>query len=280
MKHVLCVMLLAALSLGAEDIVLADGSVLKDATVVRRDADAVLVRHSAGVQRLAAARLSPEAQKRLEMTPEHIAARRAAEAQVADARRRAKEEKQAERLAALEASGQHPRYLTGADVFALFGAVDTLSAREAEYLAAAWNRQEAVRLHLAADVERFDAQKASLRGEFDAERAACLAEYRDKAELRATISAQDSTINRQKDELRRLQKENAQLREQLATERRANDRRRENTTIVVDRPVYVPTCIPHPVRARHPRHPHRPHARPGACPGPRPASGAHVIPRS
>lgn len=288
MKRILSLLCLAVLNAAAEDFVLSDGSVLKDAAVVRTAIDSVLVRHSSGVQRLLFDRLSPELQARFGMTPELVSARRAELQAAADTAAREREAEQAARLAALQSSGNSPRYLTGAEVISLFAAVDTLSAREADYLAAEWNRREASRLNLPSDIRRWGADAAALKPAFDAERAAFLAEYCDKAQLRSTVSAQDATISRQKDEISALKKEIAILKEAEANLRRQNDRLRadsgSNTTVVVDRPVYVPTPVP--AVCPHPHRPSPPTMRPSRPPrpvihsnNPRPASSAHTLPR-
>ncbi len=284
MKRLISLILLCAGPLSAEDFVLSDGSVLKDATVVRSAWDSVLVRHSAGVQRLLYDRLSPELQARLGMTSELVAARRAELQQAAAAAESERRAAHEARLAALQASGNNPHYITGAEVFSLFAAVDTLSAREAEYLAAEWNRREAQRLNLPADVNRWGAEAAALRPGFDAERAAFLAEYRDKTQLRSRVSEQDNTISRQKEQIQKLREEVARLKEAEENLRRLNDRLRADAsggnTVVVERPVYVPTVCPHPHRPPHP-----PAVRPArprpviSSTTPRPAGEAHTIPR-
>ncbi len=270
MKRFIPLFLLMCSALFAEDFVLSDGSVLRDAAVVRSGVDSVLVRHSAGVQRLHYKRLSPELQQRLGMTPELVAARRAELQQAAAAAERKRQAEHDARVAALKASGNNPRYLTGAELFSLFAAVDTLSAREADYLAAEWNLREAQRLNLPADVSRWGAEAAARRPGFEAERAAFLAEYRDKAQLRAKVSELDSTISRQKEQLEKLRAQVATLKEAEANLRRLNDRLQADAarrgTVVVDRPVYVPTPVPtvcpHPHRPPHPpvSRPHRTHS--------------------
>lgn len=288
MKRIFLLFCIAALSAAAEDFVLSDGTVLKDAAVVRSAIDSVLIRHSTGVQRLLFDRLSPELQQRFGMTPEQVAARRAQLQQAADAAVRAREAEQAARLAVLQSSGNSPRYLTGADVISLYAAVDTLSAREAEYLAAVWNRREASRLNLPSDIHRWGREAAALKSAFEAERAAFLAEYRDRAQLRTTVSAQDATISRQKDELAALKKEVTRLKEAEENLRRLNEKLRadsgSNSTVVVNRPVYVPTPVPtvcpHPHRPPHPPAVRPPRPRPVIqSNNPRPASSAHTLPR-
>ena len=163
MPLILFAALAGSFSAVAADFVLSDGTVLKEASVVRRSVDSVLVRHSNGVQKLFFDRLSPELQKQLGMTPELVAERRAAAEQASAERRRQRAEAQVARLAALQASGQYPRYLSGADIFTLFSEAATLTAPTAEYLAALWNHREATRLNLPADAERYAADMATRR---------------------------------------------------------------------------------------------------------------------
>ncbi len=263
--------LVGAFSAAAADFVLSDGTVLKDASVVRSSVDSVLVRHSNGVQKLLFDRLSPELQQQLGMTPELVAERRAAAEQSAAERRRQRAEAQAARLAALQASGQHPRYLSGADIFALFSEAATLSAPTAEYLAALWNHREATRLNLPADAERYAADMATRRPSAE----------RELATLRAAHQARQEA-KELREQIARLQQQNAALQAQLANNRPTS------TTVVVDNPVYVPTptYVPVPVvRPGPPRPPHR-HGPPPRRPRPvihsdkpSPASSAHTIPR-
>lgn len=276
MKTPLIILSLAcALGAMAEDFVLSDGTVLQDARVVRSTTDSVLVRHSNGVQKLLFDRLSPELQQQLGMTPELVAERRAAAEQAAAERSKQRAEAQAARLAALQASGQHPRYLSGAEVFTLFGEAVTLSAPTAEYLAALWNHREAARQKLPVDADRYAADVARLRP----------AAERELSALRAAHQAQQE-VKELREQIAHLQQQNAALLAQLA------DNRPTSTTVVVDNPVYVPTPtyvpVPAPVvRPAPPRPPHRHEPpRPPRRPrpviqsnNPRPASSAHTIPR-
>lgn len=260
-----------ALSATADDFVLSDGSVLQDATVVRTSLDSVLVRHSNGVQQLLFDRLSPQLQQQLGMTPELVAERRAAAEQAAKKRRLEREAAQAARLAALQASGQHPRYLSGADMYSIYSSVESISPRTAEYLAALWNRREAARMGLVIDVERYAADAAGLRGVAESE----------LSNLRAAQQAQRE-VDKLRAQVAHLQQQNEALRKQLADARAGS--LATSTTVVVDNPVYVP--VPTPVgRPCPPPSPRRPvaaprHPRPVILSNnPRPASSAHTLPR-
>lgn len=273
MPLILFAALAGSFSAVAADFVLSDGTVLKEASVVRRSVDSVLVRHSNGVQKLFFDRLSPELQKQLGMTPELVAERRAAAEQASAERRRQRAEAQAARLAALQASGQYPRYLSGADIFTLFSEAATLTAPTAEYLAALWNHREATRLNLPADAERYAADMATRRPSAERELATLRAAHRARQEAKEL-----------REQIARLQQQNAALQAQLANNRPTS------TTVVVDNPVYVPTPtyvpVPAPVvRPGPPRPPHR-HGPPPRRPRPvihsdkpSPASSAHTIPR-
>lgn len=270
-KYAALLMCACSMSASADDFVLNDGSVLQDATVVRTSLDSVLVRHSNGVQQLLFDRLSPQLQQQLGMTPELVAERRAAAQQAADNRRRERDAAQAARMAALQASGQHPRYLSGADVYSIYSQANAISPRTAEYLAALWNRREAARMGLPVDAERYAADAAALRGAAEEELAA----------LRAAQQAQ-SEVEKLRTQVEHLQQQNEALRKQLADARAGSPA--TSTTVVVDNPVYVPVptpvgrpCPPPPPRrpVAAPRHP-RPviHSN-----NPRPASSAHTLPR-
>ncbi len=275
MPLIVLLSLAGALSAIAADFVLSDGTVLKDASVVRSTVDSVLVRHSTGVQSLLFDRLSPELQQQLGMTPELVAERRAAAEQAAAERRNQRAEAQAARMAALQVSGQHARYLSGAELFTLCGEAVTLTAPAAEYMAALWNHREASRLKLPADTERYAADVARLRP----------AAERELSVLRAACQAQQE-VKELREQIAHLQQQNAALQAQLTNNRPTS------TTVVVDNPVYVPTPtyvpVPAPVvRPAPPRPPHRHEPpRPPRRPrpviqsnNPRPASSAHTIPR-
>lgn len=271
MPLILFAALAGSFSAVAADFVLSDGTVLKEASVVRSSVDSVLVRHSNGVQKLFFDRLSPELQKQLGMTPELVAERRAAAEQASAERRRQRAEAQAARLAALQASGQHPRYLSGADIFTLFSEVATLSAPTAEYLAALWNHREATRLNLPADAERYAADMATRRPSAERELATLRAAHRARQEAKEL-----------REQVARLQQQNADLQAQLANNRPTS------TTVVVDNPVYVPTptYVPVPVVRPGPPRPPRRQGPPPRRPRPvihsdtpSPASSAHTIPR-
>jgi len=257
MKRVFSLLCLCASVCLAEDFVLADGTVLHDAVMLRQTDDSVQVRHSGGVQRFHYEKLSPELQERFRMTPEQVAARRAAAKEAAAARRREKEERQSAQRALLAESGLHARYLAGADVLQLFSPYGTLSARDAEYLAAEWNRREALRLDLPVEAERYAEEADSLKGSFEAGREAALKQERETAALRASVAELQGRINGLGAEIAGLRKENAALRTELGN-KPANTVSIVREPVYVPQPVYVPSIAPRPNPLAPPRPPMRP----------------------
>lgn len=300
-------LLLLPLCCQAEDFTLADGTVLKDAEVLRKGAEELQIRHAGGIEKFSYTELSAELQKRYELTPEAVEAHRKALSDAAAAKQREKEAAKAEqervlrenqeaRMAALEAAGKHARYICGADVIQLCSSMLTLEARAAEFLAAEWNRREALRLNLGVDTQRFTEEADSLKPDFERERQELATLRSELSDKRAKVQEQSATIKRKNDEIAALRAEIAKLNKELG---RA-ETRSTNTTVVVDNPVYVPTyvgptCVGH-VHKPRPRtcpppakpRPARPATRPQpirVSPGPRPASAArpassaHTLPR-
>ena len=291
---------LMALSCYAEDFTLADGTVLKDAKVLHRTDEVLQIFHSGGIEKFSYDELGEELQKRYEMTPEQVLARKTAAKQAADEDRKAKEaikaekervlqEEQQARIAALEASGKYARYINGAEVTQLCSALLTVDARTAEYLAAEWNHREALRLNWGVDAQRFASEVAALKDDFERRRKEFASMRTELDEKRAKVKEQAATIKRKNQEIAELQAKIASLNKELGraeAENVSND-----TTVVIDRPVYVPTygptCVGHtvippskPVRRHKPAHPARPKAKPiQVSPGPKPASSAHTLPR-
>lgn len=292
----------------ADDFTLADGTVLKDAEVLRKDGEVLQIRHAGGIEKYSYTELGEALQQRYDLTPAQVEARRAAAAEAAAEKQRAKEAAKAEkerelkeaqeaRQAALEAAGKHARYISGAEVIQLCSSMFTLEARAAEFLAAEWNRREALRLNLPIDTQRFSAEAASLKPDFEKERDELAAVRSELIDKRAEVQEQAATIKHKNAEIAALRAEVAKLNKELG---RAENKRSTTTTVVVDNPVYVPTyvgptCVGHVHRPRphaHPAHkprPARPAPRPKpvqVSPGPRPASAArpansaHTLPRS
>lgn len=293
----LCLLVLGA---RAEDFTLADGTVLKDAEVLRQSSEEVQIRHAGGIEKFSYTELSPELQQRFEMTPAQVDARKNAAREAAENKRIAREqakaereralkEAQAAREAALQAAGKYPRYVNGAEVIRLCSAFLTLDARVAEFLAAEWNRREALRMELPADAERFASDAAALRKDFEQDRAALAASKAEVEKLRTQTQAQRAELQRKDAEIAALRAQVAELNKELGRAEAQSDNS-SSGTVVIDRPVYVPTYVPSPVivpgcgRRGHPSHHTRPHrptpARPGGhIPPPRLANSAHTIPR-
>lgn len=283
----------------AEDFTLADGTVLKDAEVLRQDAESLQIRHAGGIERFYYTKLSPELQQKYELTPEQVEARRAAADAAAEEKRRAKreakearekalQEEQARREAALVAAGKYARYLRGADVIQLCSAYFTVDAAVAEFLAAEWNYREALRMNLPADAERFAAELETLKKSFEQELERLAAAQDELESLRSAVQSQQDALKRQADEIAELRAKVAQLNKELGRAEAENASR--DTTVVIDRPVYVPTYVPTPVllprRGGHhhgkPHSPRRSSPRPRpvqVSPGARPANSAHTLPR-
>lgn len=306
MKRI-CLILLLSLCCQAEDFTLADGTVLKEAEVLRKGEEELQIRHAGGIEKFSYTELSAELQKRFDLTPESVEARRKSAADAAAEKQREKEAAKAEkaralkeaqeaRLAALEAAGKHARYISGADVIQLCSSMVTLEARAAEFLAAEWNRREALRLNLGVDTQRFTAEADSLKEDFEQERKELSTLRSELSDKRAKVQEQSATIKRKNDEIAALRAEIAKLNKELGRAENAAT----NTTVVVDNPVYVPTyvgptCIGHVHRPRprtcpppHKPRPARPAPRPRpiqVSPGPRPAgaarpaNSAHTLPR-
>lgn len=291
--------ILLTLSCYAEDFTLADGSVLKDAKVLHRTDEELQIFHSGGIEKFSYKELGEELQKRYEMTPEQVRDRKAAAKKAADDARKARETQKAEkeralqaaqqeRAAALEAAGKYARYISGADVMQLCSALLTVEARTAEFLAAEWNRREALRLNLGMDAQRFSAEVASLRADFEQERKELAALRSELSDKRAEVKEQAATIKRKNQEIDALKAQVAALNKALGRAEAENIS--TDTTVVIDRPVYVPTgptCVGHtvihgPKTPRHPKpaHSSRPKPKPiQVSPGPKPADSAHTLPR-
>lgn len=298
MKRILPFILLA-LSGYAEDFTLADGTVLKEAKVLHRSDEELQIFHSGGIEKFSYKELGEELQKRYEMTPEQVLSRKdAAKKAVEDARKaretqkaekeRALQEEQHARAAALEASGKYARYYSGAEVMQLCSSLLTIEARAAEFLAAEWNRREALRLGLGLDAQRFSAEVASLRADFEQDRKELANLRSELSDKRAKVKEQAATIKRKNQEIEALQAQVAALNKALGRAQAENTS--TDTTVVIDRPVYVPvgpTCVGHTVLPghKHPRRhkpaaPHRHKPKPiQVSPGPKPAGSAHTLPR-
>lgn len=283
----------------AEDFTLADGTVLKDAEVLRQEGESLQIRHAGGIEKFDYTELGPELQEKYELTPQQVESRREAARSAAEekrqaalqakaARETAMQEAQTRREAALEASGKYARYLRGADVIQLCSAYLTMQATAAEYLAAEWNRREALRLALPADAERFAAEAESLKADLEKDRAVLAATHAELESLRTAVQAKDAELKRKNEELATLRAQVAQLNKELGRAESAATPR--STTVVVDRPVYVPTYVPAPAPPPRARVCPAPKPRPAVrrpatprpvkvSPGARPANSAHTLPR-
>lgn len=266
MKQLLTIgMALACLSAG-EELTLADGTALHDARVLRQDGESVTIAHASGVLRVTHEQLTPEQQQRFGLTPEAVAERQQQAANAAQAKALAREKKLAQQRAALAESGLSPRYLTGADVIALYSAWTTLTAPAAEYLAAEWNRREALRCGLTVEAARYKSDAAELLTHARQEQEA----VQKKQEQAAAL---ESALKDTREQLRRARATIKELQE------KTDRQQQERTTVIVSQPTYVPVYRPAPVilppvRRMPPPRP-QPPPRPMPPPAPKPLRPAH-----
>lgn len=233
--------LVAAALCRAEDFTLADGTVLHEARVVRKDGESATIAHTSGVQRITFDRLSPELQKRLELTPEDVRARREAARREGERRAEAKERKAARQRAALEMSGLSPRYMTGADVLALHSSWATLSAAAAEYLAAEWNRREALRCGLTVEALHYKEDAAVLSTKIERERAEMVQAQERIEALETRLRDSHSELQQTRQTVQKLEKKNQELLNELKKAQQSPN------TVVITEPHYVPLYRPQPI---------------------------------
>lgn len=214
MRWVAVLLCCCALPGWAEDMSLADGTVLHEVVVTGRGVDYLQVRHSSGACRVYYQNMTSELQGRFQMTPEDVEARQSEVKQQADERRKEKREANARRRELLKEAGLQPRYLTGSEVLQLLSPLDVVGSREAEYLAVEWNRREALRMGLDGEAERFAGDARVLRGAFEADRRSFLAQYRDTQKAREKVSALHAQLDAAEKQVKRLQDENAALRQE------------------------------------------------------------------
>lgn len=221
----------------AEEITLVTGETLHEARVLRQDGESVTLAHTAGVARVMYDRLTPELQQRFGLTPEAVQARRE-KAQAAEKERAiAREKKMAEQRAALAHSNLSPRYVTGVEVSVLYGSWGEVSAPVAEYLAAEWNRREAMRCGLTIEADRYRDDALKLLPRVQQEQA----EAKQKRENAAVLES-------------RLEETQEQLRQTRVTIRKleaeAKSPPAQTTTVIATaEPTYVPVPVyqPQPV---------------------------------
>lgn len=254
----------------ADELTLADGTVLHEAQVLRHDDESATIRHSTGVQRIPYQKLSRELQEQLGLTPEDVAARREKARQTEKKRADAREKKAALQRAALETSGLSPRYMSGADVIALYSTWGTLSAAAAEYLAAEWNRREALRCGLTVEAARYKADAAELAKHVEQERADSQQNQEKLANLQEQLQETRKELQQTQQKTHKLEKQNEALKNRPEN--------RSSTTVVVTEPRYVPVPTPVVVPSVQPPRPAPPVVRPAPHvqpfrPGARPTQG-------
>lgn len=146
----------------AEDIILRDGRVLKDAEVVSHTDDSVSVQYAEGVTRVGYMELTDELQLRYGMTPADVEkrlqnklAKEEARRQKAKAAEQAAEERAKKLRDSLSEAEKQPRYLSGRDVELMCMNLGEISSVESEFMALHWNMREAERVGLRHDAQIF-----------------------------------------------------------------------------------------------------------------------------
>lgn len=262
MKPALLAFLFLPLALSAADISLTDGSVLKDADVLRRDGEQAIIRHSGGIRRVAHDLLPAHIQEKYELTPELVLQRRTAAQEAQTRQQEDLRRRQEATRAALTAAGLQPRYLTAADVLTLYGPLHNITVRQAEYLAAEWNRREAERLDLPLEAQVYAAAAARVEGSFRADREAFLERLDAADELRTRVTTLTEQNKALREAYAQLKKQNEALIKEL-DDLPDSLPRTSPTIIVPPRPIYIPP---------------RPAVRPSVRPAVRPAVRPHPHP--
>ncbi len=153
----------------AEDMILKDGTQLKDAVVSRTEIDHVIVRHAAGARRVDYNELTYSNQQKYGMLPDDVEKRVAErnKKQAAANEKREQEEEQYRKL--LKDSNNLPRYMKASDIRSMFLHYGSMSDAAAEYLAAEWNRRESLRLNLEEEAKRYTDYAGIVRAAFTEE---------------------------------------------------------------------------------------------------------------
>ena len=236
MKRLLLTVFALAWLCPAEDFVLADGERLQEVRVLRRDDESVTMMHSSGVVRVPFDRLTPELQKRFQLTPAEVESRRDKLRRAEQERALAREKKMAEQRAALAASNLSPRYVTGVELASMYGVWGAISNAGAEYLAAEWNRREALRCGLTVEASRYKEDAAKWLPQVQQEQA----EARKASEEQAALAVRLKQTQEQLEQARRTVKK-------LETQLAEQSSQKSNTTIITTQPTVVPVYRPAPV---------------------------------
>lgn len=282
MKRIWTFSLLAALAglCAAEDMTLADGTVLREARVRRQDDESVTIAHAEGVVRVSFDRLTADLQKRFNLTPEAVNERREKAIQAEKEKELALEKKKAEQRAALAESNLSPRYLTGVDVATLYVTCGGVSATMAEYLAAEWNRREALRCGLTVEAERYKEDAVKLLPDVKKEQDEARQVQDYYARLEAHCRESQSQMQTLQQQLKDARASIKKLEEQVEQAEREAASQKTTTTIVTSPtvvPVYRPAPIVLPPVAPRPPLPPRPSV-PAVRPAPAPVPGAVRVP--
>ena len=244
----LCVAVCEVLLCSAEDVTLSNGDVLHEVRVLRQDGESVTLSHTAGVMRVPYDKLPPELQKRYNLTPAEVEERREKARQAEKERALAREKKMAEQRAALAASNLSPRYLTGVDVSWLYAAWGRISTPMAEYLAADWNRREALRCGLTIEAERYKADAEKLMPQVKKEQEEQQKGYDYYTGLEERLRQTQEQLQQARQTIKKLEEKQGQQPVQ-------------QTTVISNAPTVIPVPVYRPAPVVLP---------PAVMPGPRP----------
>ncbi len=207
-------LLVCSHTVSAEDLMLKDGSLLRDAIVSRKGIDHVIIRHAGGVKRVDYHELTIDLQDRYAMSEKEVKERLAQQQAKAQAAADQLDRKKDRHILLLKDAQNMPRYLSSGDVRRLFLFYDDISEVAAEYLAAEWNKRESLRLKLPDQVQRYEKYADLVRETFDKERAESL---RERSRERQQLN--ELRVLKQELKLAKRQAENWQKLEERYKER-------------------------------------------------------------
>ncbi len=237
----------------AEDFELVDGTVLHEAKFIRKEGDRAVIRYSTGAGRIKYDRLPPELQQRFGLTPQEVQAYYDKIEQEKREKEMAEERLAAAQRAALQEAALSPRYVTGADIIAIYSAWDTIPASCAEYMAAEWNRREAARCNLTVEAKRFAEEADRLVAHMKEHKKDIGDEKRRVAELEEELQDAKSALKKARETVKTQRKQMKELSEKAT---------KNHGTVIISNPTYVPVYRPVPV-LRPPLPPRRlPHPHP------------------
>ncbi|MEG0024060.1 MAG: hypothetical protein RR719_01780 [Akkermansia sp.] len=254
----------------AEDFVLKDGRVLKEATVSDKGLDFVRVHHSDGIAKISYKDLTEPMQKRFQMTTDEVAERMDARQRREQAQQtQAKQRAQAMRDSLSEAE-RVPRYVTGADISRVMVSFLDLSPIEAEYAAILWNMSEARRVGLEDQSKGFQEQLVMYEPRMKEVKAQ---RNKDKEKSDQEQEQMEKALAKSNEQIAKLQNRISGLQGDLMKEKNDNSNRAvfvsppvwvsPRPSIIINRPIVRPPCPIYPSRPISP------------CPNP----PSHIQPR-